>query len=174
MRTLALTTAALLFAACSLESTSFRPTDRGDGSERDGPPAAAYDASFAKIYVWSTGGYYSNTDEPMTQIHFEIRNTSTAPVVFDGDALSLALFDASGTSIGPAAFVVVAPLGPAQVAIAPGATVLLDAYFALPVATRRVAAMHAQWAVTSGRVRRFEVTHFVRADEPGAPQLPGS
>src|SRR5690349_21075266 len=71
-------------AACGPETTSFRTTDRGDGSERAGPPAAAYvvrDA--AQVRVWSNGGYIGSSDEPMTHVAFEIR--ATRPVVFDSD-----------------------------------------------------------------------------------------
>jgi len=162
----------VVLAACTSDTTSFRPTDRGEGLERPGPPAAAYDVSgLAHVRVWSTGGFLSNTEEPMAHVGFEIRNTSKTPVVFDGDAVSLAVFDLEGEPLPPATFVVITPLGPSQIPVAPNTTSQLDVYFATPVRPRAIGTMNVHWVLRAGETRRAEVTHFTREDD-GAPRPP--
>lgn len=162
----------LLLAACTSDTTSYRPTDRGDGVERAGPPAAAYDVGgLANVRVWSSGGFLSNTDEPMAHVGFEIRNAGEAPIVFDGDAVQLALFDLEGAPLPAATFVVIAPLGPSQIAIAPAASAAFDVYFATPVRPRSIGRMNVHWVLRAGPVRRAEVTHFTR-DDDASPRLP--
>jgi hypothetical protein len=162
--------ALLAVAACGPETTSFRTTDQGDGSERAGPPAAAYsvrvgDRHAARVYVWSNGGYIGTSDEPMTHIGFEIRNTGGKPVVFDGDAMQLLLLDNRGKALPPATFTAVTPLGPAQVPIAAGSTATLDAYFMLPVRPRGVETMRVRWSLQLGDARYDQTTSFVRDDD---------
>jgi hypothetical protein len=162
--------ALLVVAACGPETTSFRTTDRGDGTDRTGPPAAAYvvrmgGREVANVHVSSNGGYIGSSGEPMTHVGFEIRNSATTPVVFDSDALRLVVIDKHGAPLPPTAFTSVTPLGPAQVPIAAGATVALDAYFWLPVRPRVVDTMRVQWSLTSGDERYDQTTSFVRDDD---------
>lgn len=153
----------LALAACGPETTSFRTTDRGDGSERAGPPAATYAiGETAQVHVWSNGGYLSPSDEPMTHIGFEIH--ATRPIVFDTDALGLALFDKYGILLPPARFVSVTPLGPSQLPIAAATTTALDAYFLLPVRPRTVGTMRVHWSLQIGDSHDEQVTTFVRDD----------
>ena len=158
----------LLLAACGPETTSFRTTDRGDGKDRDGPPAAAYDVrsdgAIANVHVWSNGGYISDNELPMTQVGFEIENNGAELITFDGDMLQLVVYDTRGATLPPTAFVVVTPIGPALVAIAPGATQVLEAYFELPVRPRVVETMRVRWTLRMGDARYTEYTHFVRDD----------
>jgi hypothetical protein len=92
-----------LAGACGSESTSFRPTDRAD-PHHAGPPSAAYDAAIAgqtvaKVHVWSSGGYLSAGDEPMTHLGFEINSATMQPLTVDVEALELAVFDATGAAL---------------------------------------------------------------------------
>jgi hypothetical protein len=155
----------LAIAACGPETTSFRTSDQGDSTDRAGPSAAAYAMRGVDVHVWSNGGYIGSSDEPMTHLGFEIRNSSAHAVVFDSDALALALFDKRGATLPAAAFTAVTPLGPAQVAIAPGTTTQLDVYFRLPVRPRVVETMRVRWVVKIGDDRVMQVTRFVRDDE---------
>jgi hypothetical protein len=155
-------------AACGPETTSFRTTDKSD--DRPGPPAAAYDVRLvdqpvALVHVWSNGGYISSTDEPMTHIGFEIRNVSTEPVVFDGDALELMLLDHAAMTLPPARFTTIAPLGPSQIKIKPGATVVLGCYFMIPVRPHLVHHMRIRWALRTNGQRYDQTTSFTRADD---------
>ena len=150
-------------AACGPESTSFRTTDRGDGSEH---PAAMYVVRDAvQVRVWSNGGYIGSSEEPMTHVGFEIHNTSAHAIVFDTDALGLAVFDKYGASLPAARFVTLTPLGPAQMPIASGATAALDAYFLLPVRPRIVNTMRVRWTLRIDDGRVEEITSFVRDDD---------
>jgi hypothetical protein len=161
--------ALIVLAACGPETTSFRTTDRGDATDREGPPAAAYDVrndgAVAGVHVWSNGGYISNTDLPMTHVGFEISNRGMEPVDFDGDMLQLVVYDSRGARLPATAFVVVTPIGPAVVPIAPNATQTLEAYFELPVRPRAVESMRVRWSLRMGDARYTEYTHFVRDDE---------
>jgi hypothetical protein len=162
-------------AACGPETTSFRTTDKGDASERVGPPAAAYDVRLGdppiaqvQVHVWSNGGYLSPSGEPMTHVGFELRNTSTQPVVFDGDALALAVFDSSATALPPSHFTTITPLGPSQIQIQPGATVVLGSYFTIPVRPRAVDSMRIKWSLRLRDKRYVQITSFTRDDDaPG-------
>jgi hypothetical protein len=156
--------AVLVVAACGPETTSFRTTDQSDG-ERDGPSAAAYSLGNVNVRVWSNGGYISASEEPVTHIGFEIRNAGTRPVVFDGDALDVALFDKTGAALPAARFVAVTPLGPAQVSADGKTTMMLDAYFLLPVRPRVVNMMRVHWTLKIGDTIKTEMTTFVRDDE---------
>jgi hypothetical protein len=101
----------------------------------------------------------------MTHIGFEIRNTSAAPIVFDGDALRLVVFGAHGAVLPPARFTAVTPLGPAQLTIAAGATRAVEAYFVLPVRPRAIDAMQVRWSVKIGDTSYGALSSFTRDDE---------
>ena len=161
MRTLRIA-ALCAVAACGSETTSFRTTDRGDG-ERPGAAYTIHDT--AQVHVSSNGGYIGSSDEAMTHVGFEIRNTSKHSVVFDGEALGLALYDKYGAPLSAARFVSVTPLGPAQVPVASGATTVLDAYFLIPVRPRVVDTMRVHWTLRIDDSRDEEITTFVRDDD---------
>lgn len=161
MRSLRIATLALL-AACSGETTSFRTTDRSDADRTNAASYAVRDA--ALVHVWSNGGYIGASEEPMTHVAFEIRNTGAHAIVFDTDALAIGLGDTRGAALPAARFVTVTPLGPAKVTIEAGATTTLDAYFLLPVRPRLVEAMHVRWALVIDDVRAERTTAFVRDD----------
>ena len=171
--------ALFVFAACGPETTSFRTTD---GSDPDRPSAALYAMrGAARVDVWSNGGYFGSSGEPMTHIGFEIRNTSSTPIVFDGDALRLVVFGAHGALLPPARFTAVTPLGPAQVPIAAGATKTLEAYFVLPVRPRMIDAMRVHWSLKIGNAGHDQISSFTRDDDypvldplPAARPLPPS
>lgn len=162
MRTLGIAAVCAVAACGGPETTSFRTTDRGDGLQ----PGAAYNLrDGAIVHVTSNGGYIASSDEAMTHVGFEIRNTSKHTVVFDGDALALALFDKHGAPLPAARFVSVTPLGPAQVPIASGTTKTLDAQFLLPVRPRVVDTMRVSWTLGIDDARDQQVTSFVRDDD---------
>lgn len=143
--------------ACGPETTSFRTTDRADPA--DG--AALYHLEGTTVRVWSNGGYIGTSDEPMTHVGFDIRNTGAQPLVFDGDALQLVVTGKRGIPLPPAKFVTITPLGPSQLAIPPGAETLLDTYFQLPVRPRAVEAMKIKWSLHG----RTQITDFERDDD---------
>jgi hypothetical protein len=159
----------LLVTACGPETTSFRTTDRGDGSERDTPPAAAYAIDVAgleaTVHVWSNGGYIGTSNEPMTHIGFEIRNASRKPIAFDSDALQLLALDKYGRVLPPSELMSVTPLGPAQQSIPAGATATLDAYFTMKVRPRVVDRMRVRWSLQLGDARYTEYSSFTRDDD---------
>jgi hypothetical protein len=160
--------------ACGPETTSFRATDKTadatSDTKRPGPPAAAYDVRMAdqpiaEVHVWSNGGYVSTGDEPMTHVGFEIRNASALPIVFDGDALTLTVFDRAAAALPATRVTSAEPLSPAQRTIQPGAILLLGAYFAIPIRPRAVERMVVQWALRAGDQRYLQVTRFARDDD---------
>jgi len=161
---------ALAVVGCSPDNTSFRTTDQGDGVEPGGRPAAAYEvvvagAPVARVHVWSNGGYIGSSDEPMTQVGFEVRNVSVRPIAFDADALQLAVFDAHGAVVPGTTFSALTPLGPAEVTIAPGEVASLDAYFQLEARPAAVERMRVRWRLRLGGEPMTFTTNFVR-DEP--------
>ena len=158
----------IVLAACGPETTSFRTTDRSDPAESTG--AAFYqlrvgERGAATVHVWSNGGYIGTSDEPMTHVGFDIRNTGSRPIVFDEDALQLVVTGKSGVPLPATKFVTVTPLGPAQVTIAPGASSLLDAYYQLGVRPRTVEAMRVRWSIHAGADTAEQITSFVRDDD---------
>jgi hypothetical protein len=155
--------------ACGPEITSFRTTDRSD-PRRAGPPSAAYEVFLggqlaAHAHVWSTGGYVSSGDESMTQVGFEINSATLRPLLFDAEALELVVYDDTGTALPATRFTSITPLGPALVTVPPASTVVLGAYFALPVQPRTVSSMVARWAVRGDTDEYRQVTGFVRDDD---------
>jgi hypothetical protein len=172
--------ALLVLAACGPETTSFRTID---ASDPDRPSAALYAMpGAARVDVWSNGGYFGSTGEPMTHVGFAIRNTSSAPIVFDSDALRLVVVGAYGAPLPPAKLSSVTPLGPAQVSIAPGATKTLEAYFVLPVRPRVVDAMQVRWSLKIGDTGHGAMSSFARDDDypvsdpprPARPAVPST
>lgn len=156
-------------SACGPETTSFRTTERSD-PERAGPPSAPYDVYLggklvAQTHVWSSGGYLSSTDEPMTHVGFEIRNTASHALTFDGDLLELLVFDRSGKPLPQPKLTSITPLGPALITVAPGDTTMLAAYFLLPVRPRTVDSMQVRWTLRLGSDEYRQVTGFVRDDD---------
>ena len=162
--------AAFALVGCGSETTSFRATDRTDGTGRT-PAAAVYELRNTHVRVWSNGGYISNTEEPMTHVAFEIDNRGSRPIAFDGDALQLALFDRDGAPLPPAAFVTVTPLGPARVPIATGATTL-EAYFRLSVRPRVVDHMQLRWSIQIDDQTNRQLTTFARDDDGPVAEPP--
>lgn len=155
--------ALFVLAACGPETTSFRTVD---ASDPDRPSAALVDVrDAARVDVWSNGGYFGSSGDPMTHVGFEIRNTSSAPIVFDSDALRLVVFGAYGVPLPPARFSAVTPLGPAQRSIGPGATTTLEAYFVLPVRPRMIDTMRVRWSLKIGDAGHDVMSSFTRDDE---------
>lgn len=154
--------ALFVFAACGPETTSFRTIDNSDPDRPSAALYAMHDA--ARVDVWSNGGYIGSSGEPMTHVGFEIRNTSSAPIVFDSDALRLVVVGAHGALLPPARFTTVTPLGPAQVSIAAGATKTLEAYFVLPVRPRMIDAMWVRWSLKIGDTGYDGMSSFTRDD----------
>lgn len=166
MRTLALV-GALLVACTPDTTTSFRSTERIDSSDPELPSPAIYDLDrIARVRVWSTGGYIGTSEDPMTHVGVAIENTGKRPIVFDGDAASLALYDEAGALLPPPELTVIVPLGPSKVTIAPGARATLELHYKLGVKLTRVAAMTARWTLIAGKERIARTTGFVRDDEP--------
>jgi hypothetical protein len=154
--------------ACGADTTAFRPTDRSDAG-RVGPPSAAYEVFLAgqlvaRAHVWSSGGYVSSSDDPMTHVGFEIRSATMRPLMFDADALELALYDDDGAMLPPARFATLTPLGPSLVVVPAGSTVVLGAYFLLPVRPRGVETMHVRWTLRNDTDEYRQVTGFLRDD----------
>jgi len=163
-------------SACAPETTSFRTTEKNDEPHANGVSAAAYDVAIggdpiAHVRVWSSGGYLSTTDEPMSHAGFEIRNTGTRTILFDGDALEMIVFD--GDSIArPASFASLIPTGALQVQVRSGATAVLGAYFSIPVRPRAVERMLVRWSLTSDEDQYAQVTNFIRDDNASVSESP--
>lgn len=156
-------------SACGPESTSFRPVDRTDSS-RTGPPSALYDVHLggqlaARAHVWSNGSYMSSGDEAMTHIGFEINSLTMQRLTFDADALELIVFDDAGEALPPTRFTTVTPLGPALLTVPPASTIVLGAYFLLPVRPRAVGSMQVRWTLRLDGDEYRQRTGFVRDDD---------
>lgn len=162
-------TAGAAAMACGPEATSFRTTDRSD-PDHAGPPSAAYDVYLggqlaARAHVWSNGGYVSSGNEPMTHVGFEIRSATMQPLTFDADALELIVFDSAGATLPPTRFTTITPLGPSLIVVPPASTVILGAYFLLPVRPRTVETMHVRWTLRRDGDEYHQITGFVRDDD---------
>lgn len=156
-------------AACGPDTTSFRTTDHVVDN-RMGPPAAAYDVYLsgqlsARVHVWSNGGYVSSGDEPMTHVGFEVASATMRPLMFDADALELSVFDEDGQALPRARFTSITPLGPTLIAVPPASTVMLGAYFTLPVRPRGVESMQVKWLLRREAEEYRQVTGFIRDDD---------
>jgi hypothetical protein len=155
--------------ACGPETTSFRTTDRS-ASDRIGPPSAGYDVYVAgqlvaRAHVWSSGGFISSSDQPITHIGFEISNTSARPVLFDGDALELRAFDGDSAALPAPRLTSLSPAGLPLVTIPPSETVVLAAYFHLPVRPRGIDSLEARWTLRTGNDEYRQITGFIRDDD---------
>jgi hypothetical protein len=156
-------------AACGSDATSFRPIDRSD-PDRAGPPRASYDVHIAgqlvaQAHTWSSGGYMSSSDEPMTHLGFRIVNRGARPVIFDGDALDLAVFDDDSTRLPATQLTSITPLGPSLIVIQPAMAAVFAAYFQLPVRPRAVETMEVRWTLHAGDGEYHQITGFVRDDD---------
>jgi hypothetical protein len=166
----------LVLAACGPETTSFRTSDRADAADRT---AAVYSVHLvgreaARVHVSSNGGYVSLTDEPMTHIGFEIRNTGARSLAFDGDNLRLELAGKGGVPLPAATFTTVTPLGPAHSPVMADTTAAFDAYFLLPVRPRAVESMRVHWTLDLPGARYEQTTTFVRDDDGPVTDPPTS
>lgn len=157
----------LAFASCTPETTSFRTTDQADPSDADG---ASYrlrvgERGAARVRVWSNGGYFGTSDEPMTHVGFDIQNTGAIPLVFDVDALALAVAGKHDSPLPPPKFVTVTPLGPARIQIAPGTSSMFDSYYELGTKPSAVQKMRVRWKLSAEGSAVDQLTTFVRDDD---------
>jgi hypothetical protein len=167
--------------ACGPQSTSFRPIE-GPDPNHTGPPSVAYDVWIAgqlaaRAHVWSSGGYVSSGDAPMTQIGFEINSATMRTMTFDGDALELLVFDRDGGPLPPTRLSTITPLGPTLVTVPAASTVMLGTYFQLPVAPRSVGSMQVRWTLRLDADDYRQITGFLRDDDAELVEhvpLPGS
>jgi hypothetical protein len=158
---------AALLVACTPDTTSFRSTERIDSSDPELPSPAVYDLeNVARVRVWSGGGYIGTSQDPMTHVGIAIQNIGKQPVIFDDDAVSLALYGEDRVPLPAPELRVVVPLGPSKVVIAPGERATFELHFKLGVKLARVAAMTLRWSVMSGGEVIVRTTDFVRDDEP--------
>jgi hypothetical protein len=162
------------FASCTPETTEFRTTDESDPTDpehgayyrlRVGPRGAA------RVQVWSYGGYFGTSDEPMTHIGFDIHNTGTEPLVFDVNDLRLAVEGAQARKLPAPKLTAVTPLGPEKIRIAPGSSTMFDSYFQLRSAPVAVEKMQVRWKVSAGSAEVEQLTTFVRDEDDGMPVL---
>jgi hypothetical protein len=170
-------------AACSPDTTSFRPIERAD-SGHAGPPSVVYDIQFneqraSRAHVWSSGGYLSSTGQPMTHIGVEIRNATARPLAFDADALELVVFDRDGARLPPARLAMITPRSPSLIIVPPVSTAMVGAYFELPVRPRTVGSMQVRWLLRLDADEYRQVTGFLRDDDtqvvaPTSPPEPRS
>lgn len=155
-------------AACGADTTSFRPTDRSDPSHA-GPPSAVYDIYLAgqlvaRSHVWSNGGYVSSGDDAMTHVGFEISSTTLRGLTFDADALELAVFDREGAALPRPTLTSITPNASPLISVPPASTVVLGAYFRLPVRPRDVGTMQVRWLLRTDNEEYRQVTGLVRDD----------
>jgi hypothetical protein len=160
---------AAVATACGPDTTSFRPLDRSDPSHA-GPPSAMYDVYLAgqlvsRTHVWSNGGYISSSDEPMTHVGFEVSSTTMRPLAFDVDALELVALDDDGATLPAARLATITPFGPGLIAVPPASTIVLGAYFLLPVRPRSVTTMQIRWTLRTDSEEYRQVTGMVRDDD---------
>lgn len=157
----------IVLVACGPEVTSFRTTDTSDPAR---PGAALVTVeNGVTVAIWSNGGYVGTSDEPMTHVGFEVRNTSAEPAVFEGGGLALTVLGKHGETLPIVKFVAVTPLGPADVSVPARSTTALDSYFMLPVRPRAVDTMRVHWSVRIEGASHDQTTSFVRDD--GYPVL---
>jgi len=172
--------------ACGSDATSFRPTDRSDPSHA-GPPSAMYDVYLAgqlvaRTHVWSNGGYISSGDEPMTHVGFEVSSATLRPLAFDADALELVAFDSDGATLPPTRLTSITPRVAALIPVPAASTIVLGAYFLLPVRPRNVATMQVRWTLRTDAEEYRQITGLVRDDDaplneytpPNAVRFPSS
>jgi hypothetical protein len=167
--------ASLALASCTQDTTSFRSTDRVDSSDPSAPAPGVYDiAKVARVRAWSPGGYIGTSEEPMTQVTVQIENVGKRPIVFDGERASLAIFDDTGAALPTPELTSIVPLGPAQLAIAPGKSAKLDMHFKLGVKLTRVNTMQAHWVLVAVGERIAQTASFVRDDDGASNHAPSA
>jgi hypothetical protein len=162
------------FAACSPDTTEFRTTEESDPSDPE--RGASYrlrvgQRGQARVQVWSYGGYFGTSDEPMTHIGFDIHNTGTEPLVFDVSDLHLAVEGAQDRRLPAPTLTAVTPLGPEKIRIAPGSSTMFDSYFLLKTAPVEVEKMQVRWKLSADSAEVEQLTTFVRDDDDGMPVL---
>lgn len=162
------------FASCAPDTTDFRTTDQSDPSDPE--RGASYrlrvgQRGAARVQVWSYGGYFGTSDEPMTHIGFDIHNTGTEPLVFDVSDLRLAVEGAQDRKLPPPKLTAVTPLGPEKIRIPPGASTMFDSYFELRSAPVEVEKMQVRWKLSADSAEIEQLTTFVRNDDDGMPVL---
>lgn len=147
------------------ETTSFRPTDYVELSDAR-TAAAAYDIQdVARVHVWSTGGFISNSDDSMTHVGIQIENIGGHGIAFDGTTFELVIFHECGAQLPNPTLTSIVPLGPCHLLIPPGTSVTFDLCFKLAVHPQLVASMRASWFILAAEERIGRTTNFVRDDE---------
>jgi hypothetical protein len=169
-----LATIPFAFASCTPETTEFRTTDQSDPSDPE--RGASYrlrvgQRGAARVQVWSYGGYFGTSDEPMTHIGFDIHNTGTESLVFDVSDLHLALEGAQARRLPSPKLTAVTPLGPEKIRIPPGSSTMFDSYFQLKIAPVEVEKMQLRWKLSAGSAEIEQLTTFVRDEDDGLPAL---
>jgi hypothetical protein len=168
MKIIAAIPLAVASASCTPETTSFSTTDQTDPSDPDG--AAYYEVRLgkrgsARVHVWSNGGYFGTSDEPMTHVGFDIYNTGPVPLVFDTTGLGLTIKGKHDAWLPPPTFVRLTPLAPPQITIGPGSSTMFDAYYELGTRPTNVQKMHVRWELVAEGEPIAEQTTFVRDDD---------
>ena len=161
-------------ASCTPDTTEFRTTEETDPSdpERD----ASYRLRIgqrgeARVQVWSNGGYFGTSDEPMTHVGFDIHNTGSEPLVFDVSDLRLAIEGPQGRKLPLPKLTAVTPLGPEKIRIPPGSSTRFDSYFQLTTPPAEVEKMQVRWALSADSAETEHLTTFVRAVDDDMPVL---
>jgi hypothetical protein len=162
------------FASCTPETTEFRATEETDPSDPE--RGASYrirvgQRGAACVQVWSYGGYVGTSDEPMTHVGFDIRNTGAEPLVFDVSDLRLAIQGPQGRKLPLPKLTSVTPLGPEKIRIPPGSSTRFDSYFQLTTPPAEVEKMQVRWALSAGSAETEHLTTFVRAVDDDMPVL---
>src|SRR5262249_11392282 len=104
------------------------------------------------------------------------------PLAFDADVLELVAFDSDGATLPPTRLTSITPRGAALIAVPPASTIVLGAYFLLPVRPRNVSTMQVRWTLRTDAEEYRQVTGMVRDDDaplngyspPGAVHFPSS
>ena len=150
------------------ETTSFRPTDCVDLSERGAQTAAVYDIQdVARVHVWSTGSFIGTSDAPMTHVGIQIENIGHHALEFDSRSVELVIFRESGVQMPDPILTSIVPQGPSPLLrlILPATGVTIDLYFKLAVPQQLVASMRARWSMLAAEERIVRSTSFVRDDD---------
>jgi hypothetical protein len=164
----------LAVASCTPETTEFRTTDQSDPSDPD--RGASYrvrvgQRGAARVQVYSYGGYFGTSDEPMTHVGFDIHNTGSEPLVFDVRDLHLAVEGAQARRLPSPRLTAVTPLGPEKIRIPPGSSTMFDSYFQLKNAPVEVERMQVRWKLSADSAEVEQLTTFVRDHDDGLPVL---
>jgi hypothetical protein len=161
-------------ASCTPDTTEFRTTEESDPSDPE--RGASYrlrvgQRGAARVQVWSHGGYFGTSDEPMTHVGFDIHNTGTEPLVFDVSDLRLMVEGAQERRLPSPNLTAVTPLGPEKIRIPPGSSTRFDSYFQLKNAPVEVEKMQVRWRLSADSAGIEQLTTFVRDNDDGMPVL---